>query len=59
MCSPILNYVTVIVNVRYVYVCYTHRLSINRPIKCGKEKSPSDGHCHCEKEMDDHLVACQ
>jgi hypothetical protein len=25
----------------------------------GKEKSPSDGHCQCEKEMDDHLLACQ
>jgi hypothetical protein len=30
-----------------------HRLSINRPTKRGKEKSPSDGHCQCEKEMDD------
>jgi hypothetical protein len=36
-----------------------HRLSINRPTKRGKEKSPSDGHCQCEKEMDDHLLACQ
>jgi hypothetical protein len=36
-----------------------HRLSINIPTKRGKEKSPSDGHCQCEKEMDDHLVACQ
>jgi hypothetical protein len=36
-----------------------HILSINRPTKCGKEKSPSDGHCQCEKEMDDHLLACQ
>jgi hypothetical protein len=36
----------------------THRLSINRPTKRGKEKSPSNGHCQCEKEMDDHLVAC-
>jgi hypothetical protein len=35
-----------------------HRLSINRPTKHGKEKSPSDGHCQCEKEMGDHL-ACQ
>jgi hypothetical protein len=24
-----------------------------------KEKSSSDGHCQCEKEMDDHLLACQ
>jgi hypothetical protein len=36
-----------------------HRLSINRPTKRGKQKSPSDGHWQCEKEMDDHLVACQ
>jgi hypothetical protein len=35
------------------------QLSINRPTKSGKEKSPSDGHCQCEKEMDDHLLACQ
>jgi hypothetical protein len=25
----------------------------------GKEKSPSDGRCQCQKEMDDHLLACQ
>jgi hypothetical protein len=36
-----------------------HRLGINRPTKRGKEKSPFDGHCNCEKEMDDHLLACQ
>jgi hypothetical protein len=36
-----------------------HRLSINRPTKRGKEKSRSDGHCPREKEMDDHLLACQ
>jgi hypothetical protein len=36
-----------------------HRLSICRPTKRGKEKSPSDGHCACEKEMDDHLLGCQ
>jgi hypothetical protein len=35
------------------------RLSINRPTKRGKEKSSSDGHCQYEKEMDDHLLACQ
>jgi hypothetical protein len=29
--------------------CIAHRLSINRPTKRGKEKSPSDGHCQCEK----------
>jgi hypothetical protein len=40
-------------------MCLTHKLSINRPTKRGKEKSPSDGHCQCEKEMDDHLLACQ
>jgi hypothetical protein len=34
-----------------------HRLSIHRPTKLGKEKSPSDG--KCEKEMDDHLLAYQ
>jgi hypothetical protein len=34
-------------------------LSINRPTKRGKEKSPSDRHCQCEKEMDDHLLPCQ
>jgi hypothetical protein len=38
---------------------YTHRLSINRPTKRGKEKSPFDGHCQCQKGMDDHLLACQ
>jgi hypothetical protein len=27
-----------------------HRLSINRPTKRGKEKSPSDGHCQCERD---------
>jgi hypothetical protein len=32
---------------------------MNRPTKRGKVKSPSDGHCQCEKEMDDHLLACQ
>jgi hypothetical protein len=36
-----------------------HRLSINRPTKRGKEKSPSDAHCQYEKEMDDQLLACQ
>jgi hypothetical protein len=37
----------------------SHRFSINRPTNRGKEKAPSDGHCQCEKEMDDHLMACQ
>jgi hypothetical protein len=35
-----------------------HRLSINTPTR-GKEKSPSDGHCQCEKEKDNHLLVCQ
>jgi hypothetical protein len=39
--------------------CFSHRLSINKPTKRGKEKSPFDGHCQCEKEMDNHLLACQ
>jgi hypothetical protein len=39
--------------------CANHRLNINRPTKRGKEKSPSDGHCQCKKEMDDDLLACQ
>jgi hypothetical protein len=38
---------------------FTHRLSINRPTKRGKEKSPSDRHCQYKKEMDDRLLACQ
>jgi hypothetical protein len=38
---------------------FVHRLSINRPTKRRKEKSPSDGHCQCKKEMDNHLLACQ
>jgi hypothetical protein len=33
-----------------------HRLSINRPTKHGKENSLSDGHCECQKEMNDQLV---
>jgi hypothetical protein len=33
--------------------CSTHRLSSNRLTKRGKENS------QCEKEMDDHLLACQ
>jgi hypothetical protein len=40
-------------------VSATHRLSINRPTKRGKEKFPSYGHLQCKKEMDDHLLACQ
>jgi hypothetical protein len=36
-----------------------HRLTINRLTKRGKEKSPSIGHCQCEKDMEDCLLACQ
>jgi hypothetical protein len=35
-----------------------NRLSINKPSKRGKEKRSSDRLCQCEKEMDDHLLAC-
>jgi hypothetical protein len=31
----------------------------NYPTTRGKENSPSDGHCQCEKEMDDYLLACE
>jgi hypothetical protein len=31
-----------------------HRLSINRPTKRLKENSRSDGHCQCEKEVEDY-----
>jgi hypothetical protein len=41
-----------------VCINHTRRLSIDRPTKRGKEKSPSDGQCQCEKEMDNHLLAC-
>jgi hypothetical protein len=44
----------------HISIFYLHHiLSINRSTKRGKGKSPSDGHCSCEKEMDDHLLACQ
>jgi hypothetical protein len=49
----------VVIRVCHLITCVAHRLSINRPTKRGKEKSLSDGHCPCEKEMDDHLLACQ
>jgi hypothetical protein len=39
--------------------CTDHRLSINRPTKREKDKFPSDGHCQCEKQMDNHLLAYQ
>jgi hypothetical protein len=35
----------------------THILTINTPTKREKE-SPSDGHYQCDKEMEDHLLAC-
>jgi hypothetical protein len=41
------------------YIPHYLQTNINGPTKRGKEKSPSDGHCKCEKEMDDHLLACQ
>jgi hypothetical protein len=52
---------TVNVKMRWTIIYYrvNHRLSINRSTKRGKEMSPSDGHCQCEKETDDHLMACQ
>jgi hypothetical protein len=34
----------------YFIVTFSHTLSINRPTKRGKEKSPSDEHYQCEKE---------
>jgi hypothetical protein len=40
-------------------LCLSHRLSVNRPTYRREDKSPSDGHCQCEKEMDDHLLASQ
>jgi hypothetical protein len=56
--SPALNICCYFIS-NIVYNFYIHRLSINRPTKRGKEKSRSDGHCHYEKEMDDHYLACQ
>jgi hypothetical protein len=41
--SPLLG--LAIINFYRLY----HILSINRPTKRGKEKSPSDGHCQCPK----------
>jgi hypothetical protein len=38
----------------FAKVCCIHRLSINKPTKRVKERSASDGHCQCEKEMDEH-----
>jgi hypothetical protein len=43
----------------FIIISLDHRLSINRPTKRGKENSRSDGHCQCEKEMEDHLLACK
>jgi hypothetical protein len=52
-----LNNITAVYFGQAVY--YTHRLSINRPTKSGKEKSPFDGHCQCKKEIENHFLACQ
>jgi hypothetical protein len=44
------------------YVVYDNPMDlvlIVPPTKHGKEKSESDEHCQCEKEKDDHLLACQ
>jgi hypothetical protein len=48
-------------DIEYLFLSYNiyHRLSINRPTKRGKDKSPSDGHCQYQKEMEDHLLVCQ
>jgi hypothetical protein len=32
---------------------------MNRPTKRGKEKSPSNVLCQCQKKMDDYIQACQ
>jgi hypothetical protein len=32
---------------------------LDPPLVSRKEKSPSDGQCQCQKEMDYHLLACQ
>jgi hypothetical protein len=42
----------------YIIIWIIDLVGINRPTKRGKEKSPSDGHCQCEKQMDNHLLAC-
>jgi hypothetical protein len=42
-----------------VSVYLDHGLSNIRPTKREKEKSASDGHCQCQNEIDDHLLACQ
>jgi hypothetical protein len=38
---------------------YNIDLVLDRSTKRGKENSRSDGYCQCEKEMEDHLLACQ
>jgi hypothetical protein len=43
----------------YFLMILDHRLSISGPKKRGKGKSSSNGHYQCEKEMDNHLLACQ
>jgi hypothetical protein len=34
-----------------------HNKDISFQTKRGKEKSPSGGHCQCQKEMDGYLLA--
>jgi hypothetical protein len=38
---------------------YNHRLSNNKPTKRGKDKSLTDGHYQCKKDMEDQLLTCQ
>jgi hypothetical protein len=53
------NIARYIYNVNHCFTMNCKNLSINRPTKRGKEKSPSEGHCQCRKEIDDHLLASQ
>jgi hypothetical protein len=52
------SFYTALVRISSVLNGPNHRLSINSPAKSGKEKSPSEGHCQCQKKMDDLLLAC-
>jgi hypothetical protein len=55
-----LNYEKYCVTVgKLIAIWSQHRLSIKRLTKRVKEKSRSDGHSQCEKEIEDHLLACQ
>jgi hypothetical protein len=43
-------------------MCSDHRDKEKSPkskLIYSSKKSPSDGHCQCEKETNDHLLACQ